>query len=107
MSDIGGKICWGLLKMKHQKVIQIKIRDKTIKNMDKYALLKRFHHDLRLQVYMYVLIYVNPETMPVEEYFTATFFFKLQEDVNSRNSNKILAWIKFHMFRRLSVIYEL
>ena len=33
--------------------------------MDKYAQMKRFRHDQRLQVYMYDFIYVDPETMPV------------------------------------------
>ena len=40
--------------------------------MDKYALLKIFHHDLQIQVYMYAFMYVDTETMPVEDYFTAT-----------------------------------
>ena len=35
------------------------------KNPDKYTLLKRFHHDHQLQVYMYALMYFNPKTMPV------------------------------------------
>ena len=37
------------------------------KIMDKYAPKKRFHYDLRLQVYMYDLIYVYPETMTEED----------------------------------------
>ena len=40
--------------------------------MDKYAQLKMFHRDLQIQVYMYHLVYVDPETIPVEDYFTAT-----------------------------------
>ena len=36
------------------------------------AQLKRFHHNRRLQVYMYDFMYVDPDTMPVEEHFTAT-----------------------------------
>ena len=35
--------------------------------MDKCAQLKRFHNDLRIQVYMYALIYVDPETITVED----------------------------------------
>ena len=42
------------------------------KNMDKYTQLKMFHHGRRLQVYMYSLIYVNPETIPVEDHFPTT-----------------------------------
>ena len=40
--------------------------------MDKYAQLKRFFHDLRIQFYMYDFMYVDPKTMPVEDYFPAT-----------------------------------
>ena len=40
--------------------------------MDKNAPLKRFHHEQHLQVYMYAFMYVDPEKMPVEEYFTDT-----------------------------------
>ena len=40
--------------------------------MDKYAQLKRFHNDSRIQVYMYAFIYVDPKTIPVEDLFFAT-----------------------------------
>ena len=40
--------------------------------MDKYAQLSRFHHDLLFQVYMYDLIYADPETMTLEDNFTDT-----------------------------------
>ena len=40
--------------------------------MYKYAQLKRFHCERRLQVYMPDLMYVDPETMPVEDHFPAT-----------------------------------
>ena len=40
--------------------------------MDKYSQLKRFHHDRQLQAYMYDFMYVDTETMPVEDHFTAT-----------------------------------
>ena len=43
--------------------------------MDKYAQMKRFHHDLRLQVYMYDFMYVDTKTMPAEDHFTATKHF--------------------------------
>ena len=61
--------------MKYQKVTKIEIRDRTIKTMNKCAQMKWFHHDLRLQVYMYDFMYVDPETMPVEAYFPATKTF--------------------------------
>ena len=34
--------------------------------MDKYVQLKMFNHDCQIQVYIYNFIYVDPETMPVE-----------------------------------------
>ena len=40
--------------------------------MDKYELLKRFHHDYRLQIYLYDFMYVDHETIPVEEDFPDT-----------------------------------
>ena len=40
--------------------------------MDKYALIKRFHHSLRLQFYMYAFMYIDPKTMTVEEYLPDT-----------------------------------
>ena len=43
-----------------------------IKNMDEYALMKRFHHEFLLKFYMYDFMYVNPEKMPVKDYFSAT-----------------------------------
>ena len=42
--------------------------------MYKYALLKMFHHDRQIQFYMYAFIYVNSDTMPVEEFFQLQFF---------------------------------
>ena len=70
--------------------------------MDKYAQLNRFHHNRQLQVYMYALMYVDTETMPVEEHFTSqSNVCEPQENVNSRSSTKILAWILLQMFRRL------
>ena len=42
--------------------------------MDRYAQLKRFYHDRQLQVYMYVIIYVDPMTITVEKYFPDTCF---------------------------------
>ena len=51
------------------------IRDRTIKNMYKYAQTNRFHHDHRHQVYTYEFMYVYPESIPEENYFTATIVF--------------------------------
>ena len=50
--------------------------------MDKYAQMKRFNHDHRLQAYMYALMYVYPVKIPVEYSFTDTKYF-------SGNYNKI------------------
>ena len=52
--------------------------------MDKYAQLKSFHHDRRHQVFMYV----DLNTIPVEDHFTATKTF-VEENVNTRNSPKM------------------
>ena len=43
--------------------------------MDKYGQLKRFHHDLRLQCYMYAFMYVDTEKIPVEDHFITTKTF--------------------------------
>ena len=56
--------------MKHQKVIKTEVERSKI--MYKYAQLNKFHRDRRLQVYMYDFMYVYPQTMPVEDNFTAT-----------------------------------
>ena len=37
--------------------------------MDKYAQMKRFHHDRWLQVYIYVFMFIFPETIPDDPYF--------------------------------------
>ena len=74
---------------------------RTIEKTDKYALTKRFRYDLQLQVSMYSLMHVDPETMVKEDYFTDTFFWKLQENVNPRTSPKTLDWIQLHKFIRL------
>ena len=49
--------------------------DRMIKIMDKYTQLKRFHHDLWIKVYMYAFMFVDPETIPVEDHFPATKMF--------------------------------
>ena len=40
--------------------------------MDKYAQLKKFRRERRPQVYMYALKHIDPETIPVEDYFPDT-----------------------------------
>ena len=37
--------------------------------MNRYLQLKRSHHDCQLEVYIYAFTYVDPETMPAEDYF--------------------------------------
>ena len=58
--------------MKHQKVIKRNTDIEQSKVMYKYAQLKMFHHDRRLQVYMYAFMYIDLETSPVEGHFTYT-----------------------------------
>ena len=43
--------------------------------MDIYVLTKRFRYERRLQAYMYVFMYVNTKTIPLEDYFTSTETF--------------------------------
>ena len=43
--------------------------------MYKYVQLKRFHHDLRIKVYMYAFMFVDPQNIPVEDHFTDTKTF--------------------------------
>ena len=54
----------------------LKSETERSKVMYKYEQMKRFHHDQRLQVYMYAFIYFYPDIMPVGEHFpdTKTFF---------------------------------
>ena len=40
--------------------------------MDKYAQMKRLHHDCWLQVYMYNFMYVYTGTIPEEYHFPST-----------------------------------
>ena len=48
--------------------------------MYKYAQLKRFNRDRRLQVYLYAFIYVDTQTILVGNHFPAnTFFVKYNE----------------------------
>ena len=56
--------------MKDQKILKIIKKDNTIKNVYRYARLKSFHYDRQLQVYMFAFMYVDPQKMPVEDYFS-------------------------------------
>ena len=49
-----------------------KAETKISKIMDKYAQLKRFHDDRRPQFYIYVFIYDNTQTMPLEKHLPST-----------------------------------
>ena len=55
--------------------LKIRIDTERLKIMDKYSQLKRFHHDRVLQVYMHAFMYVDPDTIPVQDRFTATKTF--------------------------------
>ena len=37
--------------------------------MDKYVQLKRFHYECLIEVYMYDFMYVDPETISLEDHF--------------------------------------
>ena len=63
--------------------------------MDKYDLLKIFHHGHRLQVYMYDLMYVDPETIPVVDYFPATKTFFENYKKMSTPGSVPKHWIRF------------
>ena len=73
MSDIGKT---SILKIRIGEASKVykekKNRDRKIKIMDKYEHMKRFHHDLQLQVYMYDFMYVDTETITMEDYFPDT-----------------------------------
>ena len=51
--------------MNHQEVVKRKISERMVKTVDKYAVLKFFYCDLRLHVYMYALMCVHPNKIPV------------------------------------------
>ena len=67
--------------------------------MAKYAQLKRFYHDCRLQVYMYAFMYVDNETIPAEDHFPAkkTFFGKYKKIPTPGTVPKI--WLGFSYIR--------
>ena len=63
--------------------------------MYKFAQLKRFCHGCRLQLYMYVFMYVDPETMPVEVHFPATKTFVVDYNKMSTQGRVPKHWIIF------------
>ena len=70
-----------------------------IKIMYKYAQLKRFHHDHRLQVYMYDFMYVNPQTMQVEDHSPATKSFVVNYKKISATGPIPKHWLGFSYIR--------
>ena len=62
--------------MAHIKFIKRKKPEiERSKIMYKYEHLNIFHHDHLLKVYIFAFMYVNPETMPLDDHFTATKTF--------------------------------
>ena len=57
--------------------------------------MKRFIYELRLQVHMYAFMYVNPETIPVEDYFTATTTFAYNYKKISTTGPVPKHWLRF------------
>ena len=60
MSDKGEKYVGGYYRRITIRLYKEKIRDRTIKNMDKYVQIKNLHHDLQTQVYTYAFMLVYP-----------------------------------------------
>ena len=83
-------------------VIDRKIETEQSKIKYKYAQLKRFHHDLQPQVYMYAFMYIDCVTMPVEEIFPLILFLveNLQKNISSSTSPKT-NWVYLNKLRRL------
>ena len=52
--------------------------------MDKYVLMKRFHHDFQVQVYIHVFVYVDPDKM-VEEYYSP-YIKNIVENCNKKST---------------------
>ena len=73
--------------------------------MDKYALMKRFHHDRWLQVYKYDLIYFYSETMLMDDHFPATETFAVNYKKMSTLGPVPKHWLGFSLIR--SKDYEL
>ena len=63
--------------------------------MDKYEKMMSFHHDHQLQVCMYDFMYVDPETMPVEDHLPATKTFVAIYKKFSNAGTVPKHWIRF------------
>ena len=73
--------------------------------MYKYAKLRRFYHDCRLQFYIYDFIYVDVQTIPLEDHFTAKKAFVLNYKKISTPGSVPKHWLGFSYIR--SEDYEL
>ena len=73
--------------------------------MDKYAQLNRFYHNLQLHVCMYALMYVDPETILVEDHFSATKKFVVNYKKMSTPGKAPKHWFMFSYIH--SEYYEL
>ena len=73
--------------------------------MYKYAQLESFHHDHRLQVYMYAFMYVYHKTMPVGDHFPSTKIFLVNYKKISTPGPVPKHWLGFSYI--LSEDYEL
>ena len=63
--------------------------------MYKYAQLKRFPYDHQIQSYMYAFMYVDPQTIPVDEHFTDNKTFVVKYNKMSTPGPVPKYWIKF------------
>ena len=72
--------------------------------MNKYAQLKKFHIGHRLKVYMYAFMYVDPETVTMEDHFPATKSFFMNYKKISTPVTVPKHWLGFSYIR--SKYYE-
>ena len=61
--------------------------------------MKRFHHGGRLQVYMHDFVYVDPDTMTVEDHFPATKIFFVDYNKMSTTVTVPKHWLVFSYIR--------
>ena len=61
--------------------------------------MKRFCHDLQLQVYMYAFMYVDPETITLEDHFPATKIFVVNYKKMSTPRIVPNNWLRFSYIR--------
>ena len=72
LSDIGGKYVGNSYRWSIKRLLKEKYDIERSKTMDKYEKMKRFHYNRRLQARLYAFMYVYPEIMTEENYFSAT-----------------------------------